>query len=94
MSHLKGEHAEEIVARVRAEEKDKKPRPEKSTRRAPEAFSQAKRKDTLTKETKSLSKPQPTRGDGFSSQMVQISSTPSKTSMLTLGLSYLIRATG
>jgi len=61
------EQAEEIVARVKAEES--KPRLEKSTRHTPEASSQAKRKETLTIETKSLPKPQPTRGGGFSRQM-------------------------
>ena len=61
-----GEQAEEIVARVKAEES--KPRPEKSTRRAPEVSSQAKRKDTLATETKSLPKPQLTRGGGSSNQ--------------------------
>jgi len=50
-----GKHVEEIVARVKA--KENKLRPEKSTRRAPEASFQAKRKDTLVKEIKSPSKP-------------------------------------
>ena len=50
-----GEQAEEIVARVRAEEN--KPRPKKSTRRAPEISFQSKRKDTLATETKSPVKP-------------------------------------
>ena len=45
-----GEQAEEIFARVKAEES--KPRPEKSTRRASEASFQAKRKNTLAKEMK------------------------------------------
>jgi len=61
-----GEQAEEIVARVKAEEN--KPRPEKLTRCAPEASFQAKRKDTLATETKSPSKPQPTRGGSTSTQ--------------------------
>jgi len=60
------EQTEEIVARVKAEEG--KPRPKKSTRRAPEASFQAKRKDTLATETKSPSKLQPTRGGSSSSQ--------------------------
>jgi len=55
-----GEKAEEIVARVKTEEN--KARIEKSTRRAPEASFQAKRKDTLEIETKSPSKPQRARG--------------------------------
>ena len=61
-----GEQAEEIVARVKAEEG--KPRPKKSTRRAPEASFQANRKDTLATEMKSPSKPQPVRGGSSSSQ--------------------------
>ena len=61
------EQAEEIVARVKTEEN--KPRPEKLTRRLPEASFQAKRKDTLTIETKSPSKPQPARGGSSSSQL-------------------------
>jgi len=56
----------EIVARVKAEEG--KPRPKKSTRRAPEAFFQAKTKDILATETKSPSKLQPARGGSSSSQ--------------------------
>ena len=60
------EQAEEIIARVRAEEN--KLRPEKSTRRAPEVSFQSKRKDTLATEAKSPTKPQPTRGGGSSSQ--------------------------
>jgi len=55
-----GEQAEEIVARVRAEEN--KPRPERSTQRASEVSFQSKRKDTLATETKSPVKPQPTSG--------------------------------
>jgi len=50
-----GEQAEDIVARVKAEEN--KPRPEKSTRRTPEVSFQSKRKDTLATETKSPVKP-------------------------------------
>jgi len=61
-----GEQAEEIIARVRAEEN--KPRPEKSTRCTPEISFQSKRKDTLATETKSPVKPQPARGGGSSSQ--------------------------
>jgi len=60
-----GEQAEEIIARVRAEEN--KPRPEKSTRHTPEIFFQSKRKDTLATETKFPVKPQPARGGGSSS---------------------------
>ena len=61
-----GEQAEEIVARVRAEEN--KPRPERSTRRTPDTSLQAKRKDNLATETKSPVKPQPVKGSGSSSQ--------------------------
>jgi len=61
-----GEQAEDIVARVRVEEN--RPMPEKATRRTPEVSFQSKRKDTLATETKSLVKPQSTRGGGSSSQ--------------------------
>ena len=61
-----GEHAEEIVARVRAEEG--KPRPERSTKRAPDTSLQAKRKDNLAAETRSPVKPQLVKGSGSSSQ--------------------------
>jgi len=64
-----GDQAEEIIVRVRAEEN--KPRPEKSTRHAPEVSFQSKRKDTLATETKSPAKPQPTRGG-----VLQVVSTP------------------
>ena len=61
-----GEQAEEIVARVRAEEN--KPRPERSTRHAPDTSLQTKRKDNLATETKSPVKPQPVEESGSSSQ--------------------------
>ena len=61
-----GKQAEEIVAWVKAEEN--KPRPEKSTRLAPEASFQAKKKDTVATEKKSPSKPQPARGGTSSTQ--------------------------
>ena len=61
-----GEHAEEIVTRVRAEEN--KPIPEKSTRRAPDISLQTKRKDNLATETKSPVKPQPVKGSGSSTR--------------------------
>ena len=51
---------------VKAEEN--KPRPEKSTRRAPEISFQSKRKYALATETKSPIKPQSARGGGSSSQ--------------------------
>jgi len=47
-----GEQAEEIVARVKAEEG--MPKPEKLTRRVLEASFQAKRKDTLATDEVSL----------------------------------------
>ena len=59
---LQDEQAEEIVARVKAEEKDTKPRPDKSTRRAPET-SQLRRMDTLAIEVKSSFKPKSARGN-------------------------------
>jgi len=55
---LQGEQAEEIIAGVRAEEKDNKLRPDKSTRRAPESSSQLRRRDTLRTEVKSPPKTQ------------------------------------
>ena len=61
-----GAQAEEIVARVNAEEN--KLRPEKSTRRAPETSFQVKRKETLATEMKSPSKSQPVIGGSSSSK--------------------------
>jgi len=61
-----GEHAEEIIAKVKVEKN--KPRPEKTIRRTSEVSSQSKRKDTLATETKSPTKPQSTRGGSSSSQ--------------------------
>ena len=87
----KGEQAEEIVARVKTEEG--KSRPEKSTKRMPEASFQAKRKDKLATETRSLPKPQPTRGVVLQTNHTPTSSTPSRTRMLIHYLSYSIRAT-
>jgi len=58
---LQGEQTEDTIARVKAEEKESKPRPDKSTRHAPET-SQLRRKDTLTTEVKSPSKPKPLEG--------------------------------
>ena len=46
---LQDEQAEEIVARVRAEE-NSKPRPDKPTWQAPESSSQPRRRDTLAME--------------------------------------------
>ena len=59
---LQGEQAEEIVARVRAEEKDSKLRPDKLMRRVPESSSQPRRRDTLATKVKSPSKSQLVRG--------------------------------
>jgi len=59
---LQGEQAEEIVARIRAEEKNSKPRPDKLMRRAPESSSQPRRRDTLAMKVKSPSKTQSVRG--------------------------------
>jgi len=53
---------EEIVAKVRAEEKDSKPRLDKPTRHPPESSSQLRRSDTLAMEVKSPSKTQSVRG--------------------------------
>jgi len=44
---------EEIVARVRTEEKDIKSRPDKPMRHAPESSSQPRRRDTLVTKLKS-----------------------------------------
>ena len=59
---LQGEQAEEIIARVRAEGKGSKPRPDKPMRQASESSSQPKRRDTLAMEVKSPSKIQSVRG--------------------------------
>ena len=53
---LQGEQAREIFARIRAEEKDSKTRPDKSMRHAPELSSQPRRRDTLATKVKSPSK--------------------------------------
>ena len=64
---LQGEQEEEIVVQVKAEKKDNKPRPDKSVRRAPESFSQPRRRDTLATEAKSPPKTQSVkRGMAFS----------------------------
>ena len=86
-----GEQAEEIVAKVKAEEN--KPRPEKSTRHAPEVSFQAKKKNTLATETKSPTKPQPTIGGGFSSKLRAKKQYSFKESMSIHCSSYSTRAT-
>jgi len=59
---LQGEHVKKIITRVRTEEKDSKPRSDKSTRRTPKSSSQPKRRDPLATEVKSLSNTQSVRG--------------------------------
>jgi len=59
---LQGEHAEEIIARVRAEEKDSKQRFNKSMRRILESCSHPRRRDTLATEVKSPPKTQSVKG--------------------------------
>jgi len=59
---LQGEQAEEFIVRVKAEEKDGKPRADKPIRCAPESSSQPRKRDTLTTEVKSPSKTQLVRG--------------------------------
>ena len=54
---MQGEHAEEIVARIKAKEKESKPRPDKSTKRTPEQSFQSKKKDTLMTKTTYLLSP-------------------------------------
>jgi len=44
---LQGEQVKEIVARVRAKERDSKPRPDKSMQRTPESSFQPRKRDTL-----------------------------------------------
>ena len=61
-----GEQAKEIIARVRAEEN--KLKPERSTRRTPDASLQTKRKDNLAIDMKSPVKPQSVKESGSSSQ--------------------------
>ena len=64
-----GEHAEEIVMRFKAEEKENKPRQEKSAWRTPEQSFQSKRKDTLASKATSSTKSQLVRGGNTSGQM-------------------------
>ena len=59
---LQGVQVEEIIAKVRAEEKENKSRPDKPTWIAPELSPQPRRRDTLTTEVKSPSKTQSVRG--------------------------------
>ena len=65
---LQGEQTEEIVARVRAEKKTAKPRPDKSMRHTPESSSQLRRRDSLAMKVKSPSKSQSVRGGMASGQ--------------------------
>jgi len=90
---LQGKQAEEIVARVRAEEKDSKARPDKPTQRTPESSSQPKRRDTLATEVKSPSKPQSVGGVELPAKHVPINYTPSRMSTWSLYSSYSKRVT-
>ena len=65
---LQGEQAKEIVTRVKAEEKEGKRRPKKSTRRMPEQFFQSKKK-ILWQQRSNLLTPQSARGGNSSSHM-------------------------
>ena len=70
---LQGKQAEEIVAWVRAQEKDSKPRPDKSMQCTSESSSQPRR-DTLVMKVKSPSKTQSVRGGMASGQARAIKS--------------------
>ena len=59
---LQGEQAEEIIARVRAKEKDSKPKPDRPTQRAPKSSSQHRRRVIMATEVKSPLKTQSVRG--------------------------------
>jgi len=65
---LLGEQPKEIVAMVRAKEKDSKLRPDKLMRHAPESSSQLRRRDTLATEVKLPSKSQSVKGGLASGQ--------------------------
>ena len=65
---LQGEHTEEIIARVKAEERKNKPKFDRLTRRMPEQSSQPRRRDTLSMDTTSSPKPQLVRGGKSSNQ--------------------------
>jgi len=90
---LQDEQAEEIVARVRAEVKDSKPRPDKSMRCAPESPSQPRRRDTLTKEVKSPPKPSKSEEEWLLARHVLINHIPSRMSTWPCCLSYSKRVT-
>ena len=90
---LQGEQGEEIIARVRAEEKDSKPRPDKSMQRAPESSSQPKRRDIMATEVKSPPKTQSIRGGMAPSQHMLINYIPLRMSMWYLYISYSKRVT-
>ena len=59
---VQDDHAEKIIARVKAKEKDSKPRPDKPMWHTPKSSSQPRRRDTCATEVKSLSKTQSVRG--------------------------------
>jgi len=66
---LQGEQAKEIISRVKAKEKNSKPRPDKPMRRAPELSSLPRRRNTLATEIKSPLKSQSVRGGGAPGQV-------------------------
>jgi len=68
---LQGKQAEEIITRVKAEEKDSKVRPDKLMRHTPESSSQQWRKETPTTEVKSPLKLQSVEGVEFSASTCQ-----------------------
>jgi len=90
---VQGEQAKEIFARIRAEEKDCKTRPDKSMRHAPESSSQPRRRDTLATEVKSPSKAQSVKEGMASSQPCANKSFSLRISTWYLCSSYSKRAT-
>jgi len=70
----------EIVARVKIEEKDSKPRLEKLTMHTPEQSFQSNRKDTLAMETTFFVKPQPVKGVILQVRCIPTRNTPSRMS--------------
>ena len=88
---LQGEQMEEIVARVRAKEKNSKPRPNKPMRCTPESSSQPRRRDTPVIEVKSPSKAQSVRGGITPAKHVPINCAPLRMNMWSLCSSYFKR---
>ena len=73
MSHLKATHSARRThirdyCKVKAEERENKPRSDRLTRRMLEQSSQRRRRDALATETTSSPKPQPARGGKSSNQ--------------------------